>query len=141
MSAKTFALLLLLPLLMGCYKDDVQPELLNTNPFDADYQGEDLFVSESTFTETENIPGVGIVIRQVIAFRVRSELFLAPTSYSVQVHDLENGQTVVIDAVPPGSDTFKYYKQNLVAGQPVCLELRLSNNFSVARAERICVTL
>ena len=75
------------------------------------------------------------MVRQVIAFRVRSELFLSDATYSVRVHDLENGQTILLDADPPGGDSFKYYKQNLVIGSPVCLELRLSNNLSAARAE------
>lgn len=137
-----FLLLALLPLLAGCYKDDVEPAKLTNNPFDPEYVGENIFVSDGTYTETVFIPGVGNVVRQVIAFHVRSELFLSSGStYSVQVHDQQNGQTVLLNPDPPGGNAFKYYKQNLVQGAPVCLELRLSNNLSVARAETICVTL
>lgn len=128
-------------LLAGCYKDEVEPSELTNNPFDPEYVGENVFVSEGTYTETVFVPQIGNVLRQVIAFRVRSELFLSDATYSVRVHDLENGQTVLLDADPPGGDAFKYYKQNLVSGSPVCLELQLSNNLSVARAEEICVTL
>jgi hypothetical protein len=128
-------------LLSACYKDDLDPARLTNNPFDPEYVGENVFVSEGTFTETVFIPQIGTVVRQVIAFRVRSELFLSDATYSVRVHDLENGQTILLDADPPGGDSFKYYKQNLVIGSPVCLELRLSNNLSAARAEEICVTL
>lgn len=143
MNCPTLVLLMALPLLLaGCYKDDLDPGTLTNNPFDPGYVGENVFVSEGTYTETVFIPGVGNVVRQVIAFRVRRNLFLNPAaSYAVQVHDLENGQTTVINADPPGGDSFNYYKQNLVQGSPVCLELRLTNNFSVARAETICETL
>ncbi len=135
-------ILALLPLLGGCYKDDVDPAKLTNNPFDPAYVGENVFVSDGTFTETVFIPGVGNVVRQVIAFHVRSELFLTSgVTYAVQVHDQQNGQTVLLNPDPVGGNAFKYYKQNLVQGLPVCLELRLSNNLSVARAETICVTL
>lgn len=60
-----------------------------------------MFVSDGTFTETVFIPGVGNVVRQVIAFHVRSELFLTSgVTYAVQVHDQQNGQTVLLN---PGS--------------------------------------
>jgi hypothetical protein len=128
-------------LMSACYKDDLDPAQLTNNPFDQEYVGENVFVSEGTYTETVFVPQIGNVLRQVIAFRVRSELFLSDVTYSVRVHDLENDQTILMDADPPGGDSFKYYKQNLVIGTPVCLELRLSNNLSAARAEEICVTL
>ena len=128
-------------LMSACHKDDLDPAQLTNNPFDPEYVGENVFVSEGTYTETVFVPQIGNVLRQVIAFRVRSELFLSDVTYSVRVHDLENDQTILLDAVPPGGDSFKYYKQNLVIGTPVCLELNLSNNLSAARAEEICVTL
>ena len=88
-------------LMSACYKDDLDPAQLTNNPFDPEYVGENVFVSEGTYTETVFVPQIGNVLRQVIAFRVRSELFLSDVTYSVRVHDLENDQTILLDAYNP----------------------------------------
>jgi hypothetical protein len=130
-------------LITGCYKDEIDLESLNNNPFDRDYQGPAVFVSQGTFMETVTIvyPPPVQVQMQVIEFRVREELFLADNvAYSVQVVDQENGTTHLLNPDPPGSDKFKYYRSP-VPGVPVCVELRLANNQSTAGAETICETL
>jgi len=136
--------LALILLLAGCRKDDVSITSLNNNPFDADFTGEDLFVSEGTELIVESIPGIGAVSRQVIRFRVRSELFLpgqAGRPYSVQVEDRTTGVGVYLDQAGAGDHRFTYILAVPMPGEQVCLELRLANNFSEARAETICETL
>lgn len=125
--------------LSGCYKDALDDRLPTDNPFDREYDGPTVFVSEGTYTQVTNIGPVS-VLRQVIAFRVRSELFLSPTPYSVQVRDLQSGVTELLNADPPGSDNFKFFREP-APGQSICLELRLSNNQSAAGPTTICATL
>ena len=132
------ALAALLPL-SGCYKDEVDIAALNNNPFDPAYEGSPVFVMVDTYTEIVNI-GVGNVLYQVMEFRVNEQLFLSPASYSVQVHDLQSGVTELMNPDPPGGSTFKFYRQP-APGQSICLEVRLSNNQSVAGPETICATL
>jgi hypothetical protein len=130
--------------LTGCRKDDVQIAALNTNPFDADYAGADVFVPEGTELVVESIPGVGTISRQVIRFRVRNELFLSAQQgrpYSVRVVDEAAGVSLFLDQPGPGEHRFTYSRSEPSPGVPVCIELRLANNFSVARPETICVTL
>jgi hypothetical protein len=137
-------LLALALFLAGCRKDDVSIASLNNNPFDADFTGEDLFVSEGTELIVEPIPGIGAVSRQVIRFRVRNELFLpgqAGRPYSVRVVDRSTGGTTYLDQAGPGDHRFTYLLAEPVPAEQVCLELRLANNFSVARPETICEIL
>lgn len=123
----------------GCYKEAIEGAPLTSNPFDRDYEGPSVFVSEGTYTQITNIGPVS-VLRQVIAFRVRTELFLSPAPYSVQVKDLQSGVTELLNADPPGSDNFKFFREP-APGQSICLELRLSNNQSAAGPTTICATL
>jgi len=137
-SLLTLATLLLL--LSGCYKDNVDLSELNTNPFDRDYSGPAVFEFEETFLQTVNIGGTN-VLYQVIVFRVKEELFLAPASYSVQLRDLQNEDpNASATPVSPGSSRYRYQRAP-APGQQICLELRLANNQSGARAETICATL
>lgn len=130
----------LLVLLVACGKGELDPATLTGNPFDRDYDGPAVFELDTTYLGTVVVPG-GVVTYQVIAFRVREELFLADASYSVQVSDRESGVTTVIGPTPPNSDRFAYHKPDVVTGAPVCLDLSLYNNQSAARAEEICATL
>lgn len=134
------AFTILLTLLSGCYKDNVDVSELNTNPFDRDYEGPAVFEFEETFLQTVNIGGTNILY-QIIVFRVKEELFLSPASYSVQLRDLQNEDpNATATPVSPGSARFRYQRAP-APGQQVCLELRLANNQSAARAETICATL
>lgn len=130
---------LLLVLLTGCYKDTVDVADLRDNPFDPDYQGEPVFVLEGTFLQQVDI-GTGSVVYQIIEIRVREDLFLAPATYSVAARDLQTGQEELLNPDPPGGALFRFQRAPS-PGQPVCLELRLSNNQSTARAETLCATL
>ncbi len=137
-------LLVLAVLLAGCRKDDVSIASLNNNPFDADFTGEHLFVSEGTELIVESIPGIGAVSRQVIRFRVRSELFLpgqAGRPYSVRVVDRSTGVGTYLDQAGSGNHRFTYLLAEPMPAEQVCVELRLANNFSVARPEIICEIL
>lgn len=137
---KRWGPLLLLALLSGgCFKDDVDVARLTNNPFDPEYTGPPVFEGQGTSLQQVSIGG-STVLYQVIAFRVRSELFLAPASYGVEVRDQQSGQVLNLSPDPPGSDQFRYRRAPL-PGQPVCLELRLSNDQSTARAETLCATL
>lgn len=134
------AFAMLLVLLSGCYKDNVDVSELNTNPFDRDYAGPAVFEFQETFLQTVNIGGTN-VLYQVIVFRVKEELFLAPASYSVQLRDLQNEDpNATATPVSPGSSLYRYQRAP-APGQQICLELQLFNNQSGARAETICATL
>lgn len=130
----------LLVLLSGCYKDTVDPAKLNNNPFDRDYVGSNVFEYRATYTQIVNIGGSNVVY-QVIEFRVREDLFLAPAAYTVKVRDLQNNDPNA-SATPetPGSSVFRYLRVP-AQGQQICLELSLANNESTARPETICATL
>lgn len=131
---------LLMLLLSGCHKDEVDIAALNTNPFDRDYTGEAVFVFEETFVQQVNTGGTTVLL-QIIVFRVREELFLSPASYSIALRDLENGNDNGV-AIPETTGSSRYrYQRAPAPGVPICLELRLANNFSTARAETICATL
>jgi hypothetical protein len=137
-------LLALVALLSACRKDDVSIASLNSNPFDADFEGEDLFVSEGTELIVESIPNIGAIGRQVIRFRVRSELFLpgqASRPYSVRVVDGSTGGVTYLDRSGSEDHRFTYTLAEPMPDEQVCLELRLANNFSVARPETICAIL
>lgn len=140
-SMKRLALILpLLLLLSGCFKDTVDVAQLTNNPFDREFDGEAVFVFEETFTEVVNI-GTSNVVYQVIVFRVREELFLAPTAYGIRLDDLQNGQLdQPTSPVTPGSSRYRYRREPAPA-VPICLRLRLTNNQGAARADTICATL
>lgn len=138
---KTLHILFGVLLLSGCYKDDINLDELNNNPFDRDYEGPAMFELIGTYVELVTISG-STVQQQVIEFRVREENFLSPASYSVHLKDPALGTSHLLQPDPPLSDHFKYYRLAAVAeGQEICLELRLSNNQSTAGMEVICATL
>lgn len=131
-------------LVSGCRKDDVRIEDLTTNPFDADHTGPAVFEAIDTYIAQEDIPGVGSVERQVIRFRVLTSTFQADQvgqPYQVLVLDLNTGASTYLSQTAPGAHTFLYERNEVTIGIEVCIELRLANNFSVARPETICVTL
>ncbi len=78
---------------------------------------------------------------QTIAFVVKEELLLSDAAYSVQVKDIAEDFITVVDPNPPNSNRFTYSRPGALVGVPVCLELRLYNNLSAARADRLCATL
>lgn len=137
---KGTAFIAILLALLSCGKGELDPATLTNNPFDPAYEGPEVFAFDTTYAELITFPS-GQFLYQVIAFDVRSDLFLSPASYSVKVLDQESGATTVLDPNPAGSDHFTYFKIDAVIGTPVCLELRLFNNQSAASAERICATL
>ncbi len=138
---KIFTILLGSILLTSCYKDDVDIEKLNNNPFDRDYDGPPVFELIGTFVE-EVTQNETTTLQQVIEFRVKEELFLSPSSYSVYVYDQAINDRLVVQPDPPLSDRFKYYRIAAPAyGQEVCVEVSLWNDQSVAGSETICATL
>jgi hypothetical protein len=126
--------------LSGCFKDELDPATLTNNPFDRDYQGPAVFHSPSTYLATIFIPTVGNVVRQVVEFRVRTDLFLSDAAFSVQVNDPALGMVTLLGQSSVGTDRFLYYRP-AQPGIQVCLDLQLANNLNAAGAERICVTL
>ena len=136
LSAATACCLLLLS---GCYKDEVDVASLNNNPFDPGYTGPNVFSFDTTYTEA--IPGT-TESRQIFQFKVNSSLFLAPQDYAVHVEDdLLPPMDPYVYQVPPGNDVLRYYRNEIVFGQEVCLRLSLSNNYHQGRAETVCGTL
>jgi hypothetical protein len=129
-------------LLSGCYKDEIDLDSLNDNPFDRDYKGPAPFYDVQTSTEWVTIQGQQVQ-RQVITFRVNEELFLSPVSnYAVHVQEIGTSASQLVQSDPPGSNRFKYYRLGQpLFGVPVCLEARLANNQSIAGANTICATL
>jgi hypothetical protein len=126
--------------LSGCYKDDLDPVKLTNNPFDPGYTGPNVFRFDTTYTELVDA-GQASFTRQVFQFRVNSSLFLEPQSYSVQVDDLVSGSSGFVQQLPPGSDVLRYYRNEYIVGQEVCVKVSLSNNFHTGREETICGTL
>lgn len=126
-------------LICGCYKDTVDVAALHDNPFDPDYQGEEVFEFHETYLQQVNT-GMGNVTYQIIVVRVREDLFLAPATYNVAARDLMTGQEELLGPDPPGGSLFRFRRAPM-PGQEVCLELRLANNQSTARAETVCTIL
>ena len=129
-------------LLSGCYKDEIDLDTLNDNPFDREYEGPSPFYDVQSSTEWVTLQGQQVQ-RQVITFRVNEELFLSPVAgYSVYVHEIGTSVSQVLQPDPPVSNRFKYYRiDQPLFGVPVCLEARLGNNQSTAGASTICATL
>lgn len=135
---------LLIPLViallaMSCGKE-LDPGTLNSNPFDPDYAGPDVFVYDTTYTQNVAIPG-GIIVYHVIGFHVKSELLPSGAGYSVRAERVGTGDVSILNPDPPNSSSFKYLKVNPVVGVPECVRLSLFNNNSSARPEEICATL
>ena len=122
----------------SCYKDEVDVATLNNNPFDPQYAGANVFRFDTTYLQFVPVPGF---YRQNFQFTVNSALFLSPTAYSVHVKDLNDSSEVYLEQYPVGSNVFTYHRLVAVQGQPLCLELRLSNSNSTARPETVCGTL
>ena len=135
-------LLHLLPiaLLAACGKGELDPAGLRSNPFDADYDGEAVFVLDTTFVRIVNT-GSGPLPQQVIGFHTRSELLPDEARYSVQVSDPGQGLTTTVEPLAPGGHDFEYVRLGTQPGVPVCVRLSLFNDQSAARAEEICATL
>jgi hypothetical protein len=132
-------LLMVLFLMGGCYKDELDPAGLSNNPFDPGYTGPNVFAFDTTFIEP--IQGTA-ESRQVLQFKVNSALFLAPQDYAVHVVDeLLPPMDPYVYPAPPGNDVLRYYRNEVVFGQEVCLRLSLSNNYHQGRAETVCGTL
>lgn len=140
MMRRLLPLLLLLPMLAGCYKDDIDVSTWTNNPFDRDYTGAAVFSMDTTYIEVTGAPP-NVVTRQVFEFTVNSSLFLAPNLYQVRVKDLDNGQSILLSQFPAGNDVWRYKKLDFAFGQEVCLEVQLSNELSYGRMETICATL
>ncbi len=124
----------------ACGKGELDPASLTGNPFDADYDGPPVFVYDSTYTQTVTIPG-GVIVNQVIAFHVKSELLPVNTGYSVEVVETVTGDRAVINPDPPNSHSFRYSRANPVVGAPLCVKLALYNNADTARPEEVCASL
>ncbi len=125
--------------LSSCYKDEIDLESLNTNPFDKDYVGPSVFEIAGAYDQVLVINGVNVA-SHVIEIRVKEELFLSPASYSVKV--LEQGATTsqFLNPDPPGSNIFKFVRAP-EPGAYVCLELNLANNLNSSRTDVLCITL
>ncbi len=132
--------LTLIPVLAGCYKDDLEPSTWTNNPFDPGYTGPAVFSVDTTYIDVVGAPP-NVITQQVVQFRVNSALFLAPNAYQVHVTDLDNGQDVLLGQYPVGNHVFKYTKVDFTIGQELCLEVALSNANSDGRPETICATL
>ena len=126
-------------LFLGCGKE-VDPASLDNNPFDPDYSGPSVFEVDTTYVTTTVVNGVPLSL-QTIAFVVKEELLLSDAAYSVQVKDIAEDFITVVDPNPPNSNRFTYSRPGAQVGVPVCLDLRLYNNLSAARADRLCATL
>ncbi|MBL0128882.1 MAG: hypothetical protein IPP83_15815 [Flavobacteriales bacterium] len=138
---RTYPIVLIAVLaLASCGKGELDPDTLTNNPFDPDYDGPAVFALDTTYLEVVSIPGATL-LNQAIVFHAKAELFLSDASYSVKVVDRISGMSFTLDPNPANSDRFKYVRSEPVIGAPVCLELRLFNNQSAARAEQICATL
>ena len=127
----------------GCYKDDVDISALNTNPFDPDYTGENVFVFDDTYMESVLLGSPPIPVQvQVVQVHVKEDLLPSGADYAVQFTDPDVDDPVVQNPVP-GTNVFKYYRIEATAepGVEKCFELRLFNDQSTGRAEQICCTL
>ena len=143
-SPKRVAKAMLLPLLLSitsCYKDEVDPAALKNNPFDPGYNGPLVFSFDTTYVRETPIPGFPPLIRQAFEFSAKSSLFLHPTTYQVHVRDLDNGFADVIDPIVAGGDRFRYSRVDQLHGQPLCVEVSLSNSGSTSGKETVCGTL
>ena len=125
--------------LASCGKE-LDVDTLNSNPFDPEYAGPEVFVFDTTYVQLVNIPG-GVIAYHVICFHVKSELLPQGAGYSVRAERVGTGDVTLLNPDPPNSSSFKYLKVNPVAGVPECVRLSLFNNNSSARAEELCATL
>jgi len=136
---KPFAIFTIALLALACGKE-VDPTAMNSNPFDPQYNGENVFVFDTTYTQIITIPG-GAIVNHVIAVHVKEELLPEGAAYAVRAVRVGTGEVTILNPDPPNSNSFKYQKVNPVVGVPECVRLSLFNNGSSARPEQICATL
>lgn len=122
-------------MLCSCAKDEVDVAALNTNPFDADYAGPDVFTFLASSSVVELINGTPVRIL-VLEVQVHTEYFGRQTTYFVSVGGAGN---IPSNSIPGGRLTIR--RTGVELGEEYCADLRLFNNGSFGAGNSVCTTV
>jgi hypothetical protein len=117
-------LLLVLAIMAGCHKNDVDVGDLNTNPFDRDHPGEyDFFTVDSIQTEAY---AQGLYYKQTAVVHVHPEQFPVPIGYTLVFIELTDPDTSYFYSYnEAGSNTFPCVNYQVALGTEYCYRFEL----------------
>lgn len=122
-------------MLCSCKKDEIVVSELNTNPFDADYAGPDVFTFLDASSEVELVNGTPVRVL-TLEIQVHTEYFGRPTTYFVSVDGSSN---IPSNSIPNGRLTI--LRSGVEIGEEYCPRLRLLNNGSFGAGNTVCATV
>lgn len=126
--------IVLLSILSGCYKDEVDLAALTTNPFDPGYTGP-AFIAVTNESTQQVAPNV---YNQVLEIAVDHGILQPAASYKLLVTDLNNDTATELQQTAPGSNTFTYTNNSVALGVEYCYTISVLVQFSTTRNEGFC---
>lgn len=118
----------------GCAKDELDVAELNTNPFDADYDGPAIFTVISTSTSTYTVDGIEYQ-RLNLRVKVHTEYFPRATTYLVD----QDGAPLIASSSMPGNELSVQFL-NVDEGTTYCRDLYLYNGGVRGGGNSVCGT-
>lgn len=118
----------------GCAKDELDVAGLNTNPFDPDYVGADIFSVVSTTTSTYTVEGVEYQ-RLNMRVKVHTELFPRISTYLV---DQDGAPLIASSSMPNNELTIQFL--DVDPGLTYCRRLYLYNDGVRGGSNEVCGT-
>lgn len=125
-------------LFTSCYKDDIAPEALTTNPLDPDYDGPPVVQLDSATTDPFFNPDTQQMEYLLMQFiHVRTDLLPEGVDYTLHITKLNTGEVYDYSSdIPPGSPT--YY--SVTPGEQYCYAYRLKVGYALTKADTYCTT-
>lgn len=117
----------------GCYKDEADLTVLNTNPYDPDYEGDDFLILDGSRVIT-----VPTGRKLFLEFHVDTNKFEELVPYSIRVKDLSEDFVININETP--DHNYVHEKVPVSLGVQYCFEVAIDVNESLTRTSTFCVT-
>lgn len=118
----------------GCTKDELDVAELNTNPFDADYEGPAIFTVVNTSTSAYTIDGVEY-LRLNVRVKVHTEYFPRATTYLV---DQDGAPLIASSSMPDNELNVQFL--DVDPGETYCRDLYLYNGGVRGGGNPVCGT-
>lgn len=125
--------------LLGCKKEEIKVDTLTSNPFDADYQGPDIFSLVSATTVVVIVEGTP-TNRLAVTVRVNVDLFPRDTPFQVRVRPLPDGTATILQGTTATAGGMTFSRTGVEPGQQYCWDLQLGNADSFGGGNSICAT-
>lgn len=140
MTMRTIILLAACLFLSSCYKDELDPGGLTSNPFDADYTGTEIFTVEDSYVEVYSPPTGGTALRFRVVVKVNTELFPRQTPYWVRFRQgSSDGFTELVSTSMP-TDRIQLSAAPVQSGHAYCWEIQLGNAGTWGGGNDVCAT-